>query len=106
MRQPRFRRLSLPSGSRHRLISGLKKSFYFGLLYCVLANSAFADGLHSLWVIQGKQNTVYLLGSIHLLRASESIPIEIDAAYRDADTLVMEIDMDDLDPLAAQETTM
>jgi uncharacterized protein YbaP (TraB family) len=102
MRQPSFRRLS-------RLLSLLKRlqrAFYFGLLYCALANCAFADGLHSLWAVQGKQNTVYLLGSIHLLRASESIPVEIEDAYRDANTLVMEIDMDDLDPLAAQETTM
>ena len=40
------------------------------LLLCVTA--ARADGaLHSLWELHGKHNTVYLLGSIHVLRASD-----------------------------------
>jgi uncharacterized protein len=59
-----------------------------------------------LWTVQGKHNTVYLLGSVHLLRANEPIPTVIDDAYRNAKTLVMEIDMDDLDPRAGQEITL
>ena len=62
--------------------------------------------LHTLWSIKGKTNTVYLLGSVHFLRPSEQLPAAVDAAYQDAEQLVMEIDMDDLDPLAAQQTTM
>ncbi len=43
---------------------------------------------------------------MHLLRASEPLPAAMEDAYRDADKLVMEIDMADLDPLAAQQLTM
>ena len=64
------------------------------------------EGHHTLWTVKGKTNTVYLLGSVHFLRPSEQLPAAVDAAYKDAEQLVMEIDMDDLDPLAAQQTTM
>ena len=53
---------------RHSLFSrlGLLVS---GLLLCVAVR---ADGaLHSLWELHGKHNTVYLLGSIHVLRLSD-----------------------------------
>ncbi len=88
---------SLPASAR-RLIA---------LCVCLIAaNFAFAADRHSLWTVKGKHNTVYLLGSIHLLPASEQLPPEIDAAYDNADKLIMEIDMDDLDPFAAQKLTM
>ena len=56
-----------------------------------------------LWTVAGQHNTVYLLGSIHVLRASDGgLPQVADAAYADAEQLVMEIDMDDAaaEPLA------
>ena len=57
----------------------------------------------TLWRAEGATNTVYLLGSIHLLRASDHpLPTAIDAAYEDAEVLIMELDMDDLDPAATQ----
>jgi uncharacterized protein YbaP (TraB family) len=77
-----------------------------GLLWFAFANVASAADRHSLWKVQGKNNSVYVLGSMHLLRASEPLPAVMDDAYRDAETLVMEIDMDDLDPRAAQQATM
>ena len=55
-------------------------------------------GHHILWSLQGKTNKVYLLGSVHMLQPSEELPAAIDAAYADAESLLMEIDMDDLDP--------
>lgn len=61
---------------------------------------------HSLWSLKGKTNTVYLLGSVHFLNASEQLPAALENAYRDAEVLVMEIDMDDLDPAETQRTTM
>ncbi len=45
-----------------------------GLMLCslLLCVTARADGaLHSLWELHGKHNTVYLLGSIHVLRPSD-----------------------------------
>jgi uncharacterized protein YbaP (TraB family) len=58
---------------------------------------------HILWSLQGKTNSVYLLGSIHMLQPSEKLPAAIDAAYADAESLLMEIDMDDLDPAQMQQ---
>jgi len=59
----------------------------------------------TLWLAEGLSNRVYLLGSIHLLRKQDHpLPSVIDAAYGDAETLIMELDMDDLDPIAAQAT--
>jgi len=58
----------------------------------------------TLWHAQGASNSVYLLGSIHLLRAQDHpLPSVIDAAYEDAEVLVMELDMDDLDAAATQQ---
>ncbi len=58
----------------------------------------------TLWRAEGATNTVYLLGSIHLLRASDHpLPTTINSAYEDAEVLVMELDMDDLDPMAMQQ---
>jgi hypothetical protein len=43
------------------------------------------------------------LGSIHLLREQDyPLPTALAAAYDDADVLIMEVDMDDLDPIATQ----
>ncbi|MGI9233927.1 MAG: TraB/GumN family protein [Woeseiaceae bacterium] len=58
----------------------------------------------TLWHAQGTDNTVYLLGSIHLLREQDHpLPTVIDRAYEDADVLIMELDMDDLDSMATQQ---
>jgi uncharacterized protein YbaP (TraB family) len=57
----------------------------------------------TMWEVAGAQNSVYLLGSIHLLRPKDfPLPTAFDAAYEDAEILIMEVDMDDLNPLAAQ----
>jgi uncharacterized protein len=65
-----------------------------------LGSSARADtALHSLWELHGKHNTVYLLGSIHVLRASDYplAPVVLDA-YRNANSLLMEINLEEIDP--------
>jgi uncharacterized protein YbaP (TraB family) len=62
------------------------------------SNASAADEPAMLWVAQGNQNSVYLLGSIHLLRPEDHpLPSNIELVYNDADVLVMELDMDDLD---------
>jgi len=58
----------------------------------------------TLWRANGVSNSVYLLGSIHLLRAEDHpLPSVIDTVYEDAEVLIMELDMDDLDSAAAQQ---
>ncbi len=55
------------------------------------------------WAIKGAHNTVYLAGSVHLLRPKDSaLPSAFEKAYADADALVMEIDLDDLNESQAQ----
>jgi uncharacterized protein YbaP (TraB family) len=71
------------------------------------ASPSLADSTHhSLWLLHGKANNVYLLGSVHFLSPDEQLPEAIDAAYKDAEAILMEIDMDDLDPLQAQQVVM
>jgi uncharacterized protein YbaP (TraB family) len=78
----------------------------FALVCCALASPAWPDEAGhpvSLWRADGETNSVYLLGSIHLLRAQDHpLPRIFDVAYADAEVLVMELDMDDLDPLQTQ----
>jgi uncharacterized protein YbaP (TraB family) len=63
--------------------------------------SAYAEA--PVWAIKGQKNTVYLAGSVHLLPTSDSkLPAAFDKAYGDSAALVMEIDMDDLNPMDAQ----
>lgn len=70
---------------------------------CSLAAAAEAAPL---WSLKGKTNTVYLLGSVHFLKSSDRLPSAVDAAYQDAEQLVMEIDLDDLDPNAMQAAVL
>jgi len=68
------------------------------------ATAGAAEG-SVVWSVQGARNTVYLFGSIHVLRAGDvGLPPAAEAAYDDAEQLVMEIDMDD--PAVADPTAM
>ena len=80
MRRTLFSRLGLALGA---------------LLLCVTIR---ADGaLHSLWELHGKHNTVYLLGSIHVLRHSDyPLPPAMLEAYRDAKSLLMEVNLQEI----------
>ena len=66
---------------------------------CAFALPGRADTpLHCLWEVHGKHNIVYLLGSIHVLRPADYplAPAVLDA-YANAKSLVMEIDLQELD---------
>jgi uncharacterized protein YbaP (TraB family) len=88
-------------------ISSISHAFAcIALLFCSGAAHAADEQRHILWSLQGKTNKVYLLGSMHLLKESEQLPAAIDSAYADADALIMELDMDDLDPLQMQQAAL
>jgi len=74
------------------------------LIAAIAAGRAAAEDRGVLWTVQGRQNTVYLLGSVHVLRPGDAaLPRTALDAYADAEQLVMEIDLDDAtvgDPLA------
>src|ERR1700733_11554799 len=67
-----------------------------GLLLCAAAR---ADGpLHALWELHGKHNTVYLLGSIHVLRPSDyPLAPAVLNAYRNANSIFMEVNLAEID---------
>jgi uncharacterized protein len=65
------------------------------LLLCVTARADSA--LHSLWELHGKHNTVYLLGSIHVLRASDyPLPPAVLEAYANSKSVFMEVNLDEI----------
>jgi uncharacterized protein len=58
---------------------------------------------HMLWALHGKHNTVYMLGSIHTLRASDyPLAAAVLDAYRDSKSLIMEINLDEIDSTEIQ----
>lgn len=78
---------------------------YLIALVCFIVSQA-VSGL-PLWELEDARGRVQLLGSIHFLRASDyPLPPAMERAYEEADILVMELDMDDLDQLQAQATIM
>jgi len=69
-----------------------------GLLGCLDAQAQ-----SPVWALKGAHNTVYLAGSVHLLKKDDaSLPPAFERAYAAAKTLVMEVDIDELDSPAAQ----
>lgn len=70
----------------------------------LLSAGAQADAL-PMWSVSGAGNQVYILGSIHFLRPGrDRLPRGIIDAYDQSDVLIMELDLDDLDPLASQSS--
>jgi uncharacterized protein YbaP (TraB family) len=82
------------------------------LIFCLacLAPWARADEPHhTLWVVKGAHNTIYLLGSVHVLKPGErDLPAEALRAYSKAAALVMEIDLNGLgsDPSLGIDPTL
>lgn len=85
-----------------RPMNGLAKLLLGALVFAAPAIAPARDQ-SMLWAVQGRSNTVYLLGSIHALKPDDTrLPAAAEQAFGDSERLVMEIDMDDeaSDPLA------
>ena len=66
------------------------------LLALGLLGSITAYAGSPVWAIHGDHNTVYLAGSVHLLKADDSrLPPAFDHAYKGSKALVMELAMDE-----------
>jgi len=73
------------------------------LLLASLGSMARADGA-AVWSMKGVHNTVYLAGSVHALPKDQAqLSPQLELAYQASDTIVMEVDLDDLNPLEAVE---
>ena len=72
-----------------------------------IANTAAARDRPLVWALQGPTNTVYIAGSMHLLRSKDSaLSDNLSRAYLNAERIVMEVDMDDLDEAAMADWTL
>jgi uncharacterized protein len=81
---------------------GLVRGLAGALLLATLAVAAGARGTSSVWVMKGAKNTVYLAGSVHALpHDNSSLPPQLERAYAASRAVVMEVDLDDMDPLEA-----
>jgi uncharacterized protein YbaP (TraB family) len=70
----------------------------------LLCASVRADGaLHSLWELHGKHNTVYLMGSIHVLRQSDYplAPAMLEA-YANSKAVIMEVNLEEISSAQVQ----
>ena len=85
----------------HAALAGL-----LALLLWLAPPAASADSTTAepaAWSLSHNQGTVLLLGSIHVLpEHMAELPARVRTLYEQADTLVMELAMDQLDPLAFQ----
>jgi uncharacterized protein YbaP (TraB family) len=70
--------------------------------------TGLAAGDPAAWRMTGQNGSeVTLLGSMHVLRPSDHpLPPTVDALISGADSIVMEIDLDDLDPVAQQRLVL
>jgi len=81
---------------------GLARGLAGALLFATLAVTADARGTSSVWVMKGAKNNVYLAGSVHALpRDNSTLPPQLERAYAASSSVVMEVDLDDMDPLEA-----
>jgi uncharacterized protein YbaP (TraB family) len=82
-----------------------KGAFYafIGLLSCLIPRLAAAQDdhkpaapvLHCLWKAEGKSNVVYLLGTVHLLKADNyPLPAVIESAFTNSQIAAFEADID------------
>jgi uncharacterized protein YbaP (TraB family) len=64
-----------------------------------------SDGHHIFWEVKGAHNTVYLVGSVHMLKAADgTLPAEVLEAYGRSQSLVMELDLSNAaDAMAASD---
>jgi uncharacterized protein YbaP (TraB family) len=68
-----------------------------------LLGSLSAHAQSPVWALHGAHNTVYLAESVHLLKAGDArLPPAFDRAYGNARTIVMELDLSQLDAAAMQ----
>ncbi len=89
-------------------MKSIKRSLVAAATFCILALFTFSARAEPvLWVIKGPHATVYLFGSVHILRPDRPWrSSKIDAAIKASDTLYLEIpDADDqaaMQPLIMQ----
>lgn len=74
-----------------------------GCLVCVAILSSIASADSSVWQIQSEDHTIYLGGTVHLLRATDfPLPDEYAQAYAASSKLIFETDLNSMNDLSVQ----
>lgn len=86
------------SGYHRRIFISFLISFLIAFSLCHAAHSAAentdADGRHFIWSVKGMRNTVYLMGSIHMLQQSSyPLPQAVEEVYNCCRRVVFETNM-------------
>jgi uncharacterized protein len=90
--------MNFPGAMRRGLGASLAGLF----LFVATASVAQSRNDSLVWTLRGERNTVYLAGSVHALpKEHAEFPPALERAYAGADAVVMEVDLDDLNPLEA-----
>jgi uncharacterized protein len=64
------------------------------LLASLVVPAHASDNAHVFWEVAGKHNTIYLLGSVHVMHEQDrALPAMTEGAYLDAEVLVEELDL-------------
>ena len=83
----------------------MKKLFLILSLVSVFMNVCLAQS--SVWKLEGKGNTVYVGGTMHLLSAEDyPLPQEFDSAYARSEVLVFEADIKKMEEPAMMQKVM
>ena len=86
---------------------GIASITAFTLQYGLVQPAQSQEEATFLWAIESPQNTVYLLGSVHTLRETDyPLPQPIQDAFDDAEHLIFETNLADLDSPSAQEAIL
>jgi uncharacterized protein len=81
---------------------GLARGLAGLLLFAFGTQLAHARGESSVWSVKGERNTVYLAGSVHALPKDDAaFPEQLERAYQSVNVVVLEVDLDDMNPLDA-----
>jgi uncharacterized protein YbaP (TraB family) len=85
------------------LLVALSTCLWFAPRACGEAAAPSASTNHSLWKIEGSKSTVYLLGSVHMLKQSDyPMPPVIESAFSNAQFVMFETDIGKMSDPALQ----
>jgi len=90
--------------SRYHRVGWLLLLLFFRAFEIAAQNASQAPVKSCLWKVVSKESTVYLLGSVHLLK-SDAYPLSqaIEQAFGDSTKLVLEVNLDSLNSPDAQQ---
>ncbi|MCG8436021.1 MAG: TraB/GumN family protein [Gammaproteobacteria bacterium] len=78
------------------------------IFFLLASGAARGEGeKHFLWKVKSGDATMFLLGSVHVLR-NDDYPLAgvIESAYTDSDALIVEVDTSTMNPLAIQQLSL